>query len=384
MASATTTAELAEIIIAAGRSGSRLAIHGGNSKAGIGAPVDAVPLEMRGFAGIIDYDPAELVLTVGAGTPLRDVLEIVAAEGQQLAFEPGDHAALFGNPAAIPTIGGAIAAGIAGPRRLTMGGARDHLLGFTAVSGRGETLIGGAKVVKNVTGYDLPKLLANSWGRLAAMTQVTLKVLPRPRTTLTLIATGLTPATAIAAMARALGSAADVAAAAHDPATSTTALRLEGFEPSVAARAAMLPAILTDHCRVEPLDTAAADALWHGIANVTALADAPILWRVNLPPSTAAAFAAPLIAAGDRTLFDWAGGLVWLATTENPATIHAAAEAAGGHAMLVRAPADTRARVPAFHPRPAAVTALEARVRRAFDPHCVFETGRFGTPPDAD
>jgi glycolate oxidase FAD binding subunit len=385
--SPTTPDELRDAIADAVRTGTRLAIRGGNSKAGVGRESNAAMLDMRGFSGIVDYDPSELVLTVRAGTPLAEVEAAVAAERQMLAFEPWDHGPLFGRPAGAATIGGVVAAGVAGPRRLTTGSARDHLLGLEAVSGRGESFVAGAKVVKNVTGYDLPKLMAASWGRLAAMTQVTLKVLPRPRTEATLVAEGLSPAEAHAAMARALASHAELCAAAHLPAglnggPALTAFRLQGFEPSVAARVALLPDILRDHCIIRPIDDAGAEALWGAVRTAAPLAGERPLWRVNVPPSGGCAVVAALDDAD--WFFDWAGGLVWLADDGDPARVRSAAEQAGGHAMLVRATPELRARIPAQHPRSPGVTALEERVRRAFDPAGVFETGRFLDMPHAD
>jgi glycolate oxidase FAD binding subunit len=235
-----TTDDLCALIADAQATGTKLRLRGGSTKDAIGAPCEAQVIDMRGFAGVVDYDPPELVLTVGAGTPLAQIEALVASEGQMLAFDPFDHGAMLGNDGGA-TIGGIIAAGVAGPARLSRGGARDHLLGFTAVSGRGEKFVAGAKVVKNVTGYDLPKLMAGSWGRLAALTELTLKVLPAPRTQQTLVMRGLDPAGAVAAMARAMGSAAEVTAAAHLPdwrGEAMTALRLDGFAESVAARAA--------------------------------------------------------------------------------------------------------------------------------------------------
>jgi glycolate oxidase FAD binding subunit len=242
-------AELRSLISDAIAGGEKLEIRGGGSKADIGVPDRAATLlSMAGFSGIIDYDPAELVLDVQAATPLAEIEAAIAARDQMLAFEPFDHGPIFGKLAGSATIGGIIAAGVAGSSRLTAGAARDHFLGFEAISGRAEIFAGGAKVVKNVTGYDLPKILAGSWGRLAAMTRVTLKVLPRPRTGLTLAIHGLSPPQAVAAMALAMRSQAEVGATAYLPAelrngASITALRLQGFGPSVTARLAMLPSI---------------------------------------------------------------------------------------------------------------------------------------------
>lgn len=379
----TTTDDLAAAISAAAASGARLELRGGGSKAEIGSARDATIVDMRGFSGVVDYDPPELVLTVRAGTPLVEIETLVAREGQMLAFEPWDHGPVFGRAAGAATIGGIVAAAVAGPQRLSMGGARDHLLGFEGVSGRGEPFVAGAKVVKNVTGYDLPKLIAGSWGRLVALTQVTLKVLPRPRAQATMVIESLTPPQAHAAMAQAMGSHSEIAAAAYLPAAvnngqALTLFRLQGVAPSVDARCGFLPELLKDHGRAYRLNESDADTLWRAVRDVAPLAgDAP-LWRVNVPPSSGCAVVAALEPLGARWFFDWAGGLVWLTFDGDPVLVRQAAEHALGHAMLVRAPSGMRARVPAQHPRSSGVAALEARVRRAFDPAGVFETARFG------
>ncbi len=356
--------ELAGIVAEAAASGRKLEIAGGGTKAEVGAPRDVERLDMTGFRSVIDYDPAELVLTVGAGTPLAEIEALVASKDQMLAFEP------HGAPGS--TIGGVVAAGVSGSRRVSRGAVRDHLLGFKAVSGRGEAFVGGAKVVKNVTGYDLPKVAAGSWGRLFAMTEVTLKVLPRPPERVTLTVDGLGAAGAVALMAKALGSQADVAAAGS--VDGVTALRLEGFGPSVAARRALLETMGP----MRALSEREAEPFWSALNNP--LADAAVLWRLSLPPSRAAEVV-------DRGLgpwtMDWAGARVWLAS-EDTVAVREAAEAVGGHAMLVRAPEAMRRTVPALHPQPGPVMALEARVRRAFDPAGVFETGRFLDDTHAD
>jgi len=381
----TTIDELRDAVADAARTGAKLEIRGGGSKADIGAPREADLLDMTGFGGIIDYDPAELVLTVGAGTPLAEIEALVAGSDQMLAFEPIDHGPIFGRAAGATTIGGVIAAGVSGSRRVARGAARDHLLGFHGVSGRGEAFVGGAKVVKNVTGYDLPKVMTGSWGRLAALTEVTLKVLPRGRGQLTLVLDGLSPGKAQAAMARAMGSQADVSAAAHLPGPlATTALKLEGFGPSIAARRAMLDVMLAEEGGVRALAGDEAETLWGAIRTLAPLADGRSLWRINTAPSAAGAVVAALELLDARWLMDWAGGLVWLTLDGNAGAVRAAAEAAGGHAALVRAPETLRRTTPALHPQPSGVRALEARVRRAFDPAGVFETGRFGDQTDAD
>jgi glycolate oxidase FAD binding subunit len=366
---------LAAIVAEAARDGTRLRLRGGGSKDAVGAPTqDTRIVDMRGFSGVVDYDPPELVLTVKAGTPLAEIQALVADKGQMLAFDPFDHGAILGGAVGEATIGGIVAAGVAGPTRVSRGAARDHLLGFVGVSGRGERFVAGAKVVKNVTGYDLPKLITGSWGRLAAITELTLKVLPAPRVRLTLGITGLDPAAAISAMARAMGSAAEVSAAAHlqdwDGAP-LTAIRLDGFPSSVEARAAILMRLVDG---IAPLADEEAARLWPAITTAAPLPAGVPLWRIIAP---AAQMPKVMAAVHGAWLLDWAGGLLWLASADDPQAIRAAATQAGGHAMLARADAEMRAVVPALHPQPKALAALEERVRRAFDPAGVFETGRF-------
>lgn len=376
-------AELVEAIRDAGATGTKIDLRGGGSRSGTGAPVpESATLDMRAFAGVADYDPAELVLTVGAGTPLADVESLVARHDQMLAFEPFDFAQVSGGECGRTTIGGVVAGAVSGPRRLSRGAVRDHLLGFSAVSGRGEAFVAGGKVVKNVTGYDLSKLMAGSWGRLAALTEVTLKVLPAPQQQVTLIVCGLDAAQAYRAMSTALGSQADVAAAAYMPDAAekgggtVTAFRLEGFVPSVAARAIMLDSVLGGFGRVEQADPAA--GLWDRVKSLAPLATASTLWRVSLPARSMPSFSETLAAAGAPWLADWGGGLVWTGFVGEPAILRRTAAEAGGHAALVKGPSELRAAVPAFHPQAAGLAALEQRVRRGFDPLGVFETGRFG------
>ena len=371
--------ELVDAVADAARSGVRLDIRGGGSKAGVGAPTpDAAVLDMGGFTGVVDYEPAELVLTVGAATPLSEVEALVAQHGQMLAFAPFDHGPSFGNAAGAATIGGVVMAGVAGSQRLSQGGARDHLLGFEAVSGRGERFVAGAKVVKNVTGYDLPKLAAGSWGRLFAVTQLTLKVLPAPRVHSTRIIEGQDFVAAQRVMALALGSQADVAAAAYLPAfrgePARTALRIQGFGPSVTARGTMLDALLGTYGTVR---TATDNEIWDELKSLARLGSERPLWRINVAPSQGPGVVAALGLAESDWLADWGGGLIWLVHDCDPALVRAAALAGGGHATLVRAPAALRATVAALHPQLAGVAALETRIRRAFDPPGVFETGRF-------
>ncbi len=380
----TDRAELIACIADAAASGHRLQLQGGGSKTLLGAPpASATVVDMRAFAGIIDYDPAELVLTVGAGTPLTEIEALVANENQMLAFEPCDAGPWFGAAAGSSTIGGVVAAGLAGSRRLSAGSVRDHLLQVDAISGRGERFVAGARVVKNVTGYDLPKLICGSWGRLAAVTQLTLKVLPRGRERSTRLVEGLSAAAALALMSRALGSQAAVAATAYLPANefgqaSQAAFRIEGFGPSVAARGRLLDELLRSAGVARSLSDAEADAWWAQLNSLPSLAGEGAMWRIHVPASRAAARIEGLPPRDARYVLDWAGGLIWLRCDERSLLPRELATRAGGHALLVAAPEAMRSRIPALHPPAPALAALEERVRRAFDPAGVFECGRFG------
>src|SRR5579862_7339441 len=268
--------------------GKTLEIVGHGTKRAIGraAQWDAT-LDLSGLSGVTLYEPEELVLSAKAGTPLAEIGALVAASKQELAFEPMDYGPLLGTATGAATIGGVLAANLSGPRRIKAGAARDHFLGFTAVSGRGETFKSGGRVVKNVTGYDLCKLIAGSWGTLAAMTDVTIKTLPRAETEATVLAQNLDDATARKAMAAATGSFADVSAAAHLPAaaaariaeiasakTAVTAFRLEGVAPSVVERKTVLEKLLAPFGTLGALDEAASRALWRAVRDVTPFAAA--------------------------------------------------------------------------------------------------------------
>ncbi|MGA0606512.1 glycolate oxidase subunit GlcE [Phenylobacterium sp. VNQ135] len=353
--------------------GRRIEVIGGGTKRAV-APVTAdVTLSLAGLDRVIDYAPDELVLTAQAGARLADLERLVASEGQMLAFEPPRWTDLL-RSAGEPTIGGALAANLSGPRRIRAGAARDHFLGFSAVSGRGEVFKAGGKVVKNVTGYDLMKLMAGSWGTLAVLTEVTIKVLPAPRTATTLLLFGLPDARAVQAMSQALNGPFEVSAAAHLPPVaagaemSVTALRLEGFEASVAARAEKLATALRSFGHVQTLDTDHTREFWAEVREVKAFARDPRpLWRLSVAPSAGCQVVAAL--EGDA-LYDWAGGLVWLLTEAEGPAVHAAAERAGGHALRLRGSG------PAFAPLSSGLATLNARVKAAFDPLEVLNPGR--------
>jgi glycolate oxidase FAD binding subunit len=372
--------ELADMLAAACADRRSVEVVGGGSKAGIGRPQRPTEKISTGkLAGVVDYDPAELVLTVRPGEKLAAVEALLAQSNQMLAFEPFDFGPVFGQPPGESTIGGVVAAGLAGSRRLFAGNVRDHVLGFSAVSGAGQAFKAGGRVVKNVTGYDVSKLMAGSWGRLAVMTEMTLKVLPRPRSTRTLTLRGLSLADGAQAMTRAMRSQAELAAAACAPGdASLTALRLEGSAPSVDARTKLLTDLLG---ALKPMDDAEASVFWASIRDGSRLGQGgpdDVLWRIGAPLSAGGGVAASVEQLGGRVMLDWAGGLVWaLAPAGACAKIREIAEAAGGHALMVRAPAAVRRTTPALHPEAPGVAALSARVKAAFDPNSILDPHRF-------
>ena len=334
----------------------KLTIRGGCTKA---APEGDI-LDMSGFSGIMDYAPGELTLTVGAGTPLAEIETLLGSRQQRLAFDPPFRPPL-GRPGR-QTIGGVIASNSAGPGRLKGGAPRDHLLGFSAISGHGEQFRAGGKVVKNVTGFDLCKLMAGSRGTLAALTEVTVKVVPAPAESLTLAVTGLEDARAILMLIAAVGSAADVSAAAH-VGGGRTAVRLEGFPRSVGARAAMIRASWATLGTIAALTGEEEERFWGEIATAAppSCVRGPV-WRIIVPPAASAAVVAAL---GGNALYDWGGGLVWLTTAAEAALVHAVSVKAGGHARCMRGNG-------ADAPPDPARAAMAERVRIAFDPDRVF------------
>jgi glycolate oxidase FAD binding subunit len=362
----------------------------GGSKRGLGRPLQTPHvLDLSRLSGIRDYAPSELVLTAGAATPLADVERALDDTGQMLAFEPPDWRGLFGTADTAPTLGGVLACNLSGPRRPKAGAARDHFLGFRGVSGRGEIFKAGGKVVKNVTGYDLCKLMAGSHGTLAVLDEVTVKVLPRPEAVATVLFAGVAPAAAVQLMAAALGSPHDVSGAAYLPGvgTATVALRVEGPAPSVAFRR---DSLVREHRSAGTTDTLAdADsfALWRAIGEVAPLSATGdrAVWRISVAPARGAELAQAISRAADAVWFlDWGGGLLWAAVREQgdagAATIRSAIRGPDGrgtgHATLVKAPPALRRAVAVFDPQPAPLAALSRRVKEAFDPAHILNPGR--------
>ena len=353
-----------------------LRIQGGGTR-GIGRPLAGEVLETSALSGVTLYEPGALTVVVKAGTPLADLDQTLAAEGQRLPFEPMDHRGLLGTTGT-PTIGGVVAGNVSGPRRIQAGACRDYLLGVRFVDGSGTVLKNGGRVMKNVTGYDLVKLMCGSWGTLGVLTEVSLKVLPKPAAAACLLIEGLNDDDAVRAMSAALGSPYDVTGAAHTPkgvdGAPVTMLRIEGFAASVDYRAGELAKTLGkfgDATIERDPEKLAAGWAWVRDAKPMHGVDGDV-WRMSVKPSDAPALVAraqPL-----ASLYDWGGGLVWLAMPQGT-DLRARLGDFSGHATLVRASDATRASLPVFHPEPAAVAALSQGLRNRFDPRGVLNPG---------
>jgi glycolate oxidase FAD binding subunit len=390
--------ELREAISVALAAEEPVELVAGGTKRGLGRPLQTPHVvDLTRLSGIRDYAPQELVLTAGAATPLTAIDRALSAAGQMLAFEPPDWRGLLGAVHGSPTLGGAIACNLSGPRRIKSGAARDHFLGFTAVSGRAEAFKAGGKVVKNVTGYDLPKLLAGSYGTLAALAEVTVKVLPRPETAATVLVCSVAPDEAVRLMSAALGSPHEVSGAAYLPpatprpatlpaATGVVALRVEGPAPSVAYRREALLRELSGGGKTAALGDADTAALWRDIGNVAPLAGLAdhAVWRLSVAPGRGAEVARDIARAIDAVWFlDWGGGLIWIAVIEpgdaGAAVIRSAIGGPmghSGHATLVRGSPVLRAAVSVFELQPAPLAALSRRVKESFDPRHILNPGR--------
>jgi glycolate oxidase FAD binding subunit len=379
-----------------------LEVVAGGSKRDLGRPLQLPrTLDLSRLCGIREYQPSELVLTAGAATPVEEMEAALTAAGQMLAFEPPDWGDLLGATRTVAqrrTLGGVLACNLSGPRRIKSGAARDHFLGFRGVSGRGEIFKAGGKVVKNVTGYDLCKLMAGSYGTLAALEEVTVKVLPRPETAATVVVCGLDAVAAVRCLSRLLGSPHEISGAAYVPPPLTfgalegvrgaAALRLEGPAPSVTYRCARLLADLARHGEALVLDEGASMVLWQEIRDVSPFAarDADrAVWRLSVPPSHGAAVAEEIARHLDADWYlDWGGGLVWVAVPAGgdggAAAIRAAIRGRDkrgtGHATLIRGSPALRRTVPVFEPQPPALAALAARIKDGFDPRRILNPGR--------
>ncbi len=390
--------EFSQILTEAGQRKTPLELKGAGSKHNIGRPMQtAFSVSTKALRGITLYEPNEMVMAARAGTPLSQLEASLAERGQMLAFEPASLAAVAGGEAGASTIGGVFASNLSGARRITVGAARDHLLGVRAVNGRGEIFKAGGRVMKNVTGVDLCRGLSGSWGTLAVLSEVTFKVLPMPEHTETLVLLGLPDEIAVEVLCAAMGTPFEVSGAVHLQAAmaarleheglrgqgvSVTALRLENFTRSVVYRKAKLKAVLKAYGEIHDLDHDNSLALWQELRAFSPLqrSEAP-LWQISTSPSTGPKVVAAIARYMDCSAFyDWAGGLIWLemlpTTDAGAADIRRVIATHGGHATLIRAAAEVRAAVDVFQPLEPGVEAISRRLKAAFDPAGILNPGR--------
>ncbi len=347
-------------------------IKGGGTRP-IGRCEATQTLSTAGLSGIELYEPGALTIVAKAGTPMAEINKALTFENQILPFEPMDHQSLLGTKGDA-TIGGVVAANVSGPRRIQAGACRDSLIGVRFVDGTGTALKNGGRVMKNVTGYDLVKLMAGSYGTLGVITEVAFKLLPRPDTTACLILHDLDPTRAVAAMSKALGSPYEVSGAAHLVNKARTVLRLEGFESSVLYRLGELKTLLAEYGGMSEITQKdQAEAEWNTISSVKGFsAHNGDIWRISVKPSDASAVISSLPDNTEIQL-DWGGGLIWAATPKGT-DVRAAMAAISGHATLIRGDGA----LATFHPDPAPLAVISAGLRQQFDPRGLLNPGLMG------
>lgn len=380
--SPSTEEELAAFVAESARTDRKLAIRGGGTRSVVGRPVQAdATVSLAAMSGITLYEPAALTIGAKAGTPLAVIEAALAVENQHLPFEPADWRGLLGTSGE-STIGGAYAAGVSGPRRIQAGALRDSAIGVRFVDGTGTIVKNGGRVMKNVTGYDLVKLMAGSWGTLGIVTKLFFKVLPKPETSATVLLRGLDDTRAVEALSAALGSPFDVTGAAHLPGEEPrTIARLEGFANAIAYRSGELAKALSGFGKAEILGSDETAALWRSVRDVEAFAGRPgAVWRISTRPSCGLSVVQTVRQAMQaEAIYDWGGGLVWLLVEEKgdcgAAAIRSAVAAQGGHATLIRAGEASRARIAPFQPEAPTVSQLSAEIARRFDPAVIFNPG---------
>ena len=346
-------ASLCERISGAAASGEKVRVRGGGTKDFYGGALHGEPLDIGAYSGIVAYEPKELVLTVRAGTPLTEVESALAAERQMLPFEPPHFAA---SPSSAATIGGTVAAGLSGPRRAYAGAVRDFVLGARIVNGRGEDLSFGGRVIKNVAGYDVSRLMAGALGTLGVLTELSFKVLPKPAVETTLVF-DLDEASAIAQANRWAAQPLPISATAWE--AGTLRVRLSGAESAVRAAKERMGG-----------DDAGADAsYWSDLREhrLPFFAAGKPLWRVSVA-QTAEPFD-----VGSPQLVEWGGGLRWICGDVDALVVRTAAERAGGHATLFRGGDKS---VGVFHPLKPAILKIHRHLKTAFDPAGILNAGR--------
>lgn len=372
-------AELASLLADRNSGLKPVEVVGGGSKRGVNGNVNAADVVcLAALDGVVDYDPTELVLTAKAGTPLKRITELLAESGQMLAFEPMFMGGLTGNDATTPTVGGVVSANLSGPRRISGGAARDGFLGFRAVSGRGEIFKAGGRVVKNVTGFDLPRMLAGSWGTLAVLTELSLKVVPAPRSTVTLQIADLDVARACDAMVRALAVPSSVSGAAYLPRVSAarsslrlnesvTLFRVEGTDTSVVDGTRRLEQELATFGELAPVDQQAGNQAWLEVGGVNALlpGHGPV-WRLTAMPADVIDVLTDIPA--DDWFLDWGGRQLWLRSGARPT------QPARSNLQCWRPIPDVDLQQP--EAQPSNELEVMRRLKANFDPNNILNPGR--------
>ena len=390
--------EFSRVLAEASATATPVEVTGNGSKRHIGRPLNtAAGLSTRALRGITLYEPGEMVMSARAATPLTQIEEALAERRQMLAFEPVELAALAAGEPGRATIGGVFATNTSGARRIRVGAARDHLLGTRAINGRGEIFKSGGRVMKNVTGVDLCRGIAGSWGTLAIMTEVTFKVLPVPEDTGTVLLLGLPEEIAIEVLCAAMGTPYEVSGAVHlqpsmvarlwhdglrTQGQAVTALRIENFTKSVAYRTARLQEHFKAYGEIHQLDRTNSRSFWSELRQLSVLmgSDAPV-WRISTAPTAGPKVVAAITSYMDcRAFYDWSGGLIWaevLSTTDaGAADIRRVIATHGGHATLIRAEPEVRAAVDVFQPLEPGVERLSRKLKATFDPAGILNPGR--------
>jgi glycolate oxidase FAD binding subunit len=325
-------------------------------------------LSTADLSGISLYEPSALTVVAAAGTPLADIEKTLAAEGQRLPFEPMDHRGLLASTGT-PTIGSVVACNISGPARIQAGACRDSLIGVRLVDGTGRVIKNGGRVMKNVTGYDLVKLMAGSFGTLGVLTEVAFKVLPAPEASATVTVAGLTDDQAVTAMSQALTAPYDVNGAAHMD--GTTMIRVEGFKPSVKYRAEQLQTLFAPLGDVLITDN---DSAWKSLRDVEPFHGLETdVWRISVAPSDGPKVMEALRNMDDsvQVIYDWGGGLLWVSAAKGM-DVRTALSGISGYAECVRG--SGRKRVP----KNAVIARIEQGLRTKFDPKGILNTGIMG------
>lgn len=379
MSSVSTSEQVLDFVRAARADRKPFEIVAGGTRRNVGKPIGELPqLDVSGLSGIRKYEPEELIVTAAPSTPLSEINAVLAQKGQRLGFDPADWSQLL-HSNGVATLAGALSCDASGSGRLRHGGARDSLLGFSAVNGMGEAFRGGAAVVKNVTGFDLPKLVCGAHGTLVVLTEVTFRVYPKPQFSVTLCLPDVAPITGFAALRKIMLSALEPAGLAYLPAAmmpdvgqGATLIRLEGAAQPLEEKVAMAHGLLGQ--AMQRLDTGI--ELFGAIGCGAKFADIEgDIWRVIIAPSEAPKVVQELNA--QHWLGDLAGGLIWLAAAPSQAAhIRAVAAAHHGQAMLLRASAESRSSLGLYAPQPPALAALAKSVKAAFDPLSLFNPGR--------